>query len=35
MLFHKRAVAPYVIELDEQEKHAYSRLRIAGQPAAA
>jgi succinate dehydrogenase/fumarate reductase flavoprotein subunit len=35
MLFHKRAVEPYVIELDEQEKHAYSRLRIAGQPAAA
>ena len=35
MLFHKRAVDPYVIELDEEEKRAYSRLRIAGQPAAA
>jgi hypothetical protein len=32
MRFRKRAVEPYVIELDEQEKHAYQRLRIAATP---
>ena len=35
MKFTKRPVAPYVIELDEEEKAAYSRLRIAGEPVAA
>ena len=29
MSFHKRPVAPYVIELDDEEKGAYSRLRVA------
>ena len=31
----RRAVEPYVIELDEDEKTAYQRLRIAKEPAAA
>ena len=29
MTFRKRAVEPYIIELDEQEKSAYQRLRVA------
>lgn len=35
MTFSKRPVDPYVIELDDEEKSAYARLRIAKAPAAA
>lgn len=35
MMSLRRPVAPYVIELDEEEKTAYQRLRIAKEPAAA
>jgi len=33
--FHKRPVDPYVVPLDDEEKTAYSRLRIAAAPVAA
>jgi succinate dehydrogenase/fumarate reductase flavoprotein subunit len=35
MSFRKREVEPYIIELDEQEKSAYQRLRVARPPQAA
>jgi succinate dehydrogenase/fumarate reductase flavoprotein subunit len=35
MTFRKREVEPYIIELDEQEKSAYQRLRVARPPQAA
>jgi succinate dehydrogenase/fumarate reductase flavoprotein subunit len=35
MTFRKREIEPYIIELDEQEKSAYQRLRVARPPQAA
>jgi hypothetical protein len=35
MTCFRREVAPYVLDLDEEEKTAYQRLRIARTPAAA
>jgi hypothetical protein len=35
MVCEKRPVEPFVVELDEDEKSAYQRLRVAKQPVAA